>query len=148
MQKSHVAATVLATLACRCGGLFKLTAPGSMEEQVATLRALRGQVRRLQRQRAEIHKAAHVVHTPTLMLRLRVVLVFCLCNSMHWTMLWGTWFQRRQRGVYSDSHHPLSGSLVASWVRGLQGHHLVHGAMQAICHPWRVAAAPSWWRHW
>ena len=74
---------------------------------MATLRAWRGQVPRLKRQRAQIHKAAQVVHTPALMVRLRVVLVFCLCDSMRWTMIWGTWFQRRQRGVYSDSHHPL-----------------------------------------
>lgn len=107
---------------------------------MTTLRALRHEVRRLEKQRARLRKASQVVHTPTLLMRLRTVLVFCLCNNTEWALLWGSWFQRRQRGLYSQWSQPLSANLIAGWVQELQYDDSVQAALRDLSHPWRMAA--------
>ena len=62
-------------------------ATGHMEQAQATLRDLRMKLQRLQKQAARIRTAAQVVHSPTMLLRLRAVLLYVLCDSMQWTLL-------------------------------------------------------------
>ena len=121
-------------------GRETLASPGSMDETGQTLRTLRSQVRSLEKQRARIRRASQVVHSPTLLLRLRTVLVFCLCGSSEWALLWASRFQRRQRGLYSEWQQPLSRSMIEGWVRELQHESSVQAALQNLGHPWRMAA--------
>ena len=111
-----------------------------MEQAQASLRDLRMNLRRLQRQAARIRKSAQVVHSPTMLLRLRAVLLFVLCDNMHWTLLWATWFQERQRGIYATWRQPLTEAMLSGWVREFQQHHMVQEALRALDHPWRLVA--------
>ena len=111
-----------------------------MEQAHASLRDLRLNLRRLQRQAARIRKATHTVHSPTMPLRLRAVLMFVLCGNMHWTLLWASWFQRRQRGMYGTWQQPLSEAMVHGWVSEFQQHQMVQEALGALNHPWRLVA--------
>ena len=111
-----------------------------MKQISETLRDLRGRVHQLQKQRNRVDTARKVVLTPTMLLRLRTVIMFALCGSMEWTLLWAAWFQRRQGNAYSVWRQPLSSAMILVWVHELHQHDLVQEAVASMHHPWRLRA--------
>ena len=53
----------------------------------------------MERQAKHVRRGQNHVLTPTKMLKLRVALLFALCGTMQWTMLWAMWFRRKQRAA-------------------------------------------------
>ena len=53
----------------------------------------------MERQAKHVRRGQNHVLTPTKMLKLHVALLFALCGTMQWTMLWAMWFRRKQRAA-------------------------------------------------
>ena len=107
---------------------------------VSKLKTLRLQLKAMERQARRAHRSTNHVLTPTTMLKLRVVLLFALCGTMQWAMLWAMWFRRKQQSKYGTWQQPLSEMMITAWTTEYQEHPLVLSSIQRMDHPWRVAA--------
>ena len=111
-----------------------------IERATHTLASLRANLRSMQKTARRMRKQASCVCTPTMLLRLRTVLLFCLCGDMQWTMLWAATFRHRQRAKYSVWQQPVNELMIQAWVRNHQEDDMMLEAMSSLDHPWRIAA--------
>ena len=106
----------------------------------ASLREMRERLRKLQKQATRIQRASECIRSPTMHLKLRSVLLFCLCRDANLTMQWALRFRRYQIHTRGTCCVPLSEAWIHSWAQSYSEHPLVQEALGRLNHVWRRRA--------
>ena len=111
-----------------------------VSKAACSLKALRAELRAMQKQALRQRLRSSGVLSPTVLLALRAVLMFLLCGDLRWPMLWSMWFQQRQRSLYPMSRQLITEQVIQGWVTMYQNHPMLVPARAQLDHPWRIAA--------
>ena len=109
----------------------------SIDAVAASLRQLRERLRMMPKQATRSKKAAECISSPALHLKLRAVLMFCLCRDTTLTMQWALRFRRYQIHTRGTCCVPLSDASIQNWVQSYSEHPFVEEALGSFNHVWR-----------